>query len=340
MSSAIHTAPSIGSAQIYLAIDIGDARLGPVGTYILVLSLCVALISVFNLWRIGQREDRGARFEDLLGAALHPSRSGQPGRRRWQHRFRTVVATALTFGREKPVKSLAVLDTAGITRPRHLVNLIASRVCVGGGFVVFSWLALKYFQFAIGGAALQLGVLSGAIIFAWRFPQIILSHMGRHRRRGLERGMPDALDLLVICTEAGLSLNQAIEQVSRDLRSSNRVVAQEFAATAAEMRVLADRGQALENLAYRTGLGSLRSIIATLNQSAKFGTPLATSLRVLATEMRTERLARIEERAARLPVLLSIPLMAFILPSLMIIICTPLVLHIIDMMGSMLAKRP
>jgi len=145
--------------------------------------------------------------------------------------------------------------------------------------------------------------------------------------------MPDELDLLVICAEAGLSLDHAIEQVGRVLRSSSREVAEEFTATAAEMRVAPDRGQALENLARRTGLASLRSIVATLNQSIKFGTPLADSLRMLAAEMRAERLARFEERAARLPVLLTLPLMAFILPSLMIVIGTPLALRIIDMLG-------
>jgi tight adherence protein C len=99
------------------------------------------------------------------------------------------------------------------------------------------------------------------------------------------------------------------------------------------MRVSPARSQALENLAQRAGLASLRSIVAALNQSIKFGTPLAGSLRVLAVEMRAERLARFEERAARLPVLLTLPLMAFILPSLMIVIGTPLALRIIDMLG-------
>ena len=149
----------------------------------------------------------------------------------------------------------------------------------------------------------------------------------------LETGIPDALDLLVICTEAGLSLDHAIEQLGRVLRSSNPEVAEEFAATAAEMRVSAVRGQALENLAQRVGIASLRSIIAALNQSIKFGAPLAESLRMLAAEMRTERLARFEERAARLPVLLTLPLMAFILPSLLLVIGAPLALRIIDMLG-------
>jgi tight adherence protein C len=161
----------------------------------------------------------------------------------------------------------------------------------------------------------------------------LLSRRAARRRARLETGMPNALDLLVICAEAGLSLDQAIEQVGGVLRSSRGEVAEEFAATAAEMRVSSTRGQALENLAQRAGIASLRGIVAALNQSVKFGTPLAASLRVLATEMRAERLARFEERAARLPVLLSLPLMAFILPALMIVIGTPLALRIIDMLG-------
>ena len=170
-------------------------------------------------------------------------------------------------------------------------------------------------------------------MLGWRLPDVFLSRRATRRRARLESGMPDALDLLVICAEAGLSLDHAIEQVGRALRSSSREVAEEFAATAAEMRVSSVRGQALENLAQRAGLTSLRGIVAALNQSIKFGTPLAASLRILAAEMRAERLARFEERAARLPVLLSMPLLAFILPALMIVIGTPLALRIMDMLG-------
>jgi tight adherence protein C len=103
------------------------------------------------------------------------------------------------------------------------------------------------------------------------------------------------------------------------------------------MRVLPDRSQALENLAQRAGLASLRSIVATLNQSIRFGTPLSDSLRVLAAEMRAERLARYEERAARLPVLLALPLMGFILPSMMIVVGAPLILQMIDFLQQAIA---
>ena len=171
-------------------------------------------------------------------------------------------------------------------------------------------------------------------MFGWRLPDFILGHMIKRRRLRLEAGMPDALDLMVICAEAGLSLNQAIEVISRELQGSHKDVAYEFATTSAEMRVLADIGQALDNLVKRTGLPDLRSLIATLKQSLKFGTPLAESLRTIAAEMRATRQARYEARAARLPVLLAIPMMMFILPCLLMIVGTPVVLPIMDVFES------
>ena len=160
-------------------------------------------------------------------------------------------------------------------------------------------------------------------MLGWRLPDIVLSRIAARRRLQLEFGMPDALDLLVVCAEAGLSLNQAIDEVSRGLRASNSVVAEEFALTAAEMRVQADVEAVIDNMVRRTGLASLAGIMATLKQSLRFGTPLAESLRLLAAEMRMTRQLRMEERAARLPVLLVIPMMMFILPALLMVIGTP-----------------
>src|SRR5205814_4401143 len=185
-------------------------------------------------------------------------------------------------------------------------------------------------QWFAGPAAVRVAVLLGALMLGWRLPDFLLSRLAARRRLRLEQGLPDALDLLVICAEAGLSLDQAIEQVSEDLRASNSAVADEFATTASEMRVLSNRAEALENLCERTGVAALRGITATLNQAIRFGTPLAESMRILAAEMRSARLARIEERAARLPVLLAIPLALFILPSLMVVISTPVALRLAD----------
>jgi tight adherence protein C len=124
----------------------------------------------------------------------------------------------------------------------------------------------------------RLGILGAALILGWRLADFILGHLIKRRRLRLQVGMPDALDLLVICAESGLSLNQSIEEIARQLRLSHKDVADELATTSAEMQVLADIGQALDNLVERTGLPDLRSLIATMKQSLKFGTPLAESL--------------------------------------------------------------
>jgi len=267
----------INILQTYLAIRIGEMQFGPLDTCVFTLALGAALLSVLNLWRIAQHEDRQQQRIDALRRA--PLQSAEPAhapRLPWCQRLGTMVAATQIIGTAEQEKLLAALVAAGVK---------------GHG------------------------------------------HLSARRRVRLETGIPDALDLLVICAEAGLSLDHAIEQVGRVLGPSNPEVAEEFAMTAAEMRVSPVRSQALEHLAMRTGLTSLRGIVATLNQAINFGTPLAESLRVLTAEMRAQRLARFEERAARLPVLLTLPLMAFILPSLLIVIGTPLALRIIDMLG-------
>jgi tight adherence protein C len=326
----------VNIGQAYLALRVGEMRFGPLDTCILVLALSAALLATLNLWRIGHCEDRQKRLLDALHRVPLPrtESAGPPLRPPWYQRLGTIVAATRIIGAAGQKRLLASLLAAGVKGDGHLATLIAGKACSGAAFVPLCWLLLEWRQFFVEATSVRLVFLAGAFILGWRCPEAVLSRLAALRRVHLETGIPDALDLLVICAEAGLSLDHAVEQVSRVLYSSSRDVAEEFAATAAEMRVSPVRGQALENLAQRTGLTSLRSIVAALSQSINFGTPLAEALRVLAAQMRAERLARFEERAARLPVLLTMPLMAFILPSLMIVIGTPLVLRIVDMLGA------
>jgi tight adherence protein C len=331
----------LDAARTYLAIRIGEVRFSPIETCILVLALATGLLSAFKLWRIGHLEERENRLHDALRGTL-PHRT-QPARtppQPWYQRLGTAVAAAKIISKAKQESLLAALSAAGINGHDRLAGLIAGKVCSGAGSVAVVWLLLEWRLFSVEAATFRLAALICAFLFGWRCPEVVLSRLAARRQVRLERSMPDALDLLVICAEAGLSLDQAIEQVGHDLLSSSPEIAEELATTAVEIRVLPHRAQALENLAQRTGISNFHSIIATLNQSLKFGTPLAESLRVLAAEMRAERLARFEERAARLPVLLSIPLMAFVLPSLMIVIGTPLVLRILDTLGTVLGRGP
>ena len=329
-----------GSSQMvetHRAIRVGAMHFGPGATWILIAALALTLVSALGLWRIGQSEDRQKRLLNALrrgpGHRPEPSRLRRPT---WFEQLGILMAATRIIGLAEQKRLLAALVAAGVKGHGRLAALLAAKTCSAVVFVPLCWLFLEWRHFFIGSSTIRWALLVGAFMLGWRGPDVVLSRLAARRRARLETGMPDALDLLVICAEAGLSLDYAIAQVGRVLRPSCREVAEEFAATAAEMRVSSARDQALESLAQRVGIASLRGIVAALNQSIKFGTPLAASLRVLAAEMRAERLARIEERAARLPVLLTVPLMGFILPALMFVIGTPLALHIIDM----LAKGP
>ena len=317
----------------YLRVQIGQASLGPADTAILALAIAAALLSACHLWRIARREDRRDRLATLRGAATN--RTVPAERLNWYARLGGIIAASPIVGMAEQQRLLAVLTACGIKAHGSLASFVASKVY--GAFVVAAllWLCMEWCDLFSSLTAIRVALLIAALMIGWRMPDLFLSRFAARRRLQLERGLPDALDLLVICAEAGLSLDQAIEQVSEDLRSSNPAVAEEFATTASEMRVLSNRGEALENFARRTGVASLRSIIATLNQAIRFDTPLAKSMRILAAEMRNARLLRIEERAARLPVLLAIPLALFILPSLLLVIGTPVALRLADTLSSL-----
>jgi tight adherence protein C len=169
-----------------------------------------------------------------------------------------------------------------------------------------------------------------AVLFGFYAPKIYLRNVADKRAKQIQLGLPDGLDLMVICAEAGLSLDATLVRVSRELGNTWPELAEEFGITAAELTFLPERRMAFENLNTRTDSDGIRGVVNTLQQTAKFGTPLAQSLRVLATEMRTARMTRAEEKAARLPALLTIPMMIFILPTLFIVLLGPAAINVMD----------
>jgi len=173
------------------------------------------------------------------------------------------------------------------------------------------------------------GALGGAIL-GFFAPDVFIKNLIKKRSHQMELGLPDALDLLVICAEAGLSLDASLVRVSRELELTWPELSEEFGITAAELTYLPERRLAFENLNSRTNMASIRGVVNTLLQTAKFGTPLAQSLRILAAEFREARITRAEEKAARLPAMLTVPMILFILPTLFIILLGPAILSIID----------
>jgi tight adherence protein C len=172
-------------------------------------------------------------------------------------------------------------------------------------------------------------VAAGMAAVGLLLPDLIIRRMRKRYLLQVERGLGDALDLLIICAEAGLPLEGGIDRVAIDFRGSNRPTASEFELIGQEMKILPDRRQALTNAGTRTGLEGIVRLGATLAQSMQYGTPLAQALRTLAAESRATVLNRFEARAARLPVLLTLPMIVFILPCLFIIIGTPAAVQVI-----------
>ncbi len=154
-------------------------------------------------------------------------------------------------------------------------------------------------------------------------PDFVLKQMRAAHLKQVEKGLPDALDMMVICAQAGLALENAIERVAIEFAAANKAVSEELAVCASEMRIGADRRQALTALGDRTGLDTMKRFAATLIQTMQFGTPLTHALRVLASEMRTDMLTKYEEKAARLPVMLTMPMILFILPTVFIVVGGP-----------------
>ncbi len=181
----------------------------------------------------------------------------------------------------------------------------------------------------------KLFIALAAVVVGAYAPEIFVTNARMKRQQAMQKGLPDALDLLVICTEAGLALDAALTRVARETGPACPELAEELSLCAVELGFLPDRRQALDNLAKRTALASIRGVVNTLQQTEKYGTPLSLSLRVLSTEFRNDRMMKAEEKAARLPAVLTVPLIVFILPSLFVVLLGPAILSAIDGLGGL-----
>lgn len=172
------------------------------------------------------------------------------------------------------------------------------------------------------------GVLGG-----YYAPVLYVKNRIASRLDRVRKALPDVLDLLVICAEAGLTVHTAFDRVARELAVAFPDMADEIGLAAIELSFLQDRRQAYENLAKRVDLPAMRAVVTTLIQTEKYGTPLASSLEVLTAEFRNERMMRAEEKAARLPAIMTVPLILFVLPVLFIVLLGPAACTISDNIG-------
>jgi tight adherence protein C len=191
-------------------------------------------------------------------------------------------------------------------------------------FIVVAMLHLAMAQLILSG--------TGIAVVATYLPPMVLKRITASRNRRFTRALPDVLDLLVICAEGGLSLDGALNRVSREFRRFLPEMADELGLTAIELGFLPSRRDALENLAKRVGIPGIQSLTHTLVQTERYGTPLAQSLRALSAELREERMLKAEEKAAKLPATMTVPMILFILPAVFIILVGPAAISVYHVM--------
>jgi len=215
-----------------------------------------------------------------------------------------------------------LLVTAGYRKPQAPVIFMGTRVFLS---IIFGLLFIVFgMDFVEAKDPMYLPVsLIGVMIIGYFGPQLWLKNTISKRKEILVNGFPDALDLMVVCVEAGLGLDQAITRVGQEIKQGHKELSDEFILLNLELRAGLSREQGLRNLVNRTDLEDIRSLVALLIQTDRFGTSIGQALRVHSDSMRLKRRLKAEEKGAQLPVKLMIPLILFIFPALMVVIVGP-----------------
>jgi tight adherence protein C len=184
------------------------------------------------------------------------------------------------------------------------------------------------------GLLMRFVLMAGAGVAGAIAPELVLRRLARARRDRLRDALPDAIDLIVISANAGQSLDMAIDRVAKELREFAPEMAAELQTVAAEMQALPDRTDALRNMAERTDLTEVRAFCMTLAQSVRYGSPFSDALRALGADLRAARMLAAEERGARLPAMLTLPLILFIMPAVFVVVVGPAAVSMAGLFGN------
>lgn len=250
-------------------------------------------------------------------------------------KVRDTLKSLRVLQKEQVDEVVQKLAQAGIRNKDLAVYVIFARmllpIVIGGGAFLMIYV-FDYFP-EWGGIKRLMG-FAAAVGAGYKGPDMFIKNKINKRTDAVRKGLPDALDLLVICAEAGLTVDAAFNRVAKELGRAYPELGDEFALTAIELSFLNERKQAFDNFAYRVNLEAVKGVVTTMVQTERYGTPLASALRVLSAEFRNDRMMRAEEKAARLPAIMTIPLILFILPVLFIVILGPAACSISDTLGS------
>ncbi len=252
-----------------------------------------------------------------------------------QERFLEALAASgqwLTPDAAKVSEMRMDLIRAGYRRPQAVTIYLGFRI-----FTAFA-LSLPVALYAViqGQVGRPIPFLIAMVLasFGFFFPTVVLSYKIKHRQERLDKALPDILDMFVICMEAGLSLNASLQRVAEETRGVYQDFSDELQIAAGELRTGIPWSEAFDNIAHRTGVQSIRSVVGLMVQSQKLGASIGEALRHHAEFVRTQRLLRAEERAAKLPVKIIFPLIILILPAILIVVAGPGLIQMAKWLGS------
>lgn len=219
------------------------------------------------------------------------------------------------------------------TRPVTMFYFFRAALPIGFALGAFLYLSMMGGKFNFNFQTTMLIVVAAAVA-GYYAPNIYLQNVASKRRDAIMRSFPDTLDMLLICVESGMSIEMALQRVGQEIAASSIELAEELSLTCAELSYLPERRMAYENLARRTNHPGVKSVAMALTQAERYGTPLGNALRVMAKENRELRLSAAEKKGAALPAKLTVPMIVFFLPVLLMVIMGPAMIQILGMIGN------
>ena len=226
-----------------------------------------------------------------------------------------------------PEETREKLKRAGLRGPGPLMTFMFFQIVMPVVVGIGAMLYLTFVNDHGYAPTMRVGLSIGAALVGYYLPSMFVFNIMQKRQDSIRKAFPDALDLLLICVQSGMSIEAAFKLVSQEIGSQSIPLAEELTLTTAEMSYLQERRQAYENLGIRTGLDGVKSVTTSLMQAERYGTPLSQALRVLAQENRDMRMAEAERKAASLPPKLTVPMITFFLPVLFVVILGPAIIQ-------------
>ncbi|MEL7465874.1 MAG: type II secretion system F family protein [Pseudomonadota bacterium] len=311
---------------------------GPVGPYYIIAALGALLILIAAPIALRRPADPMDRLDELNKTGGQMERSAESLRLDKQKAQFEALAPYLEPSDEGELSAVRAKLIAAGYRSRTAVRMFyLARAGLAIGLVVFILLLFTLAGTDVDPARLTI-ICGVAGIFGFLAPSWWVSRRKTQRQTEMRNGFPDALDLMLVCVEAGQSLDQSINRVSGEINEAHAALAEEFQIVSAEMRAGKDRAQVLRDFADRSGVPDISAFVTVLVQSAAFGTSVSAALRVYAAEMRDKRLMRAEEKANTLPTKLTLGTMFFTVPPLMIILIGPSLIEIVRALAQMNAR--